>query len=186
MYHVRERRDGSTAAQQRLRPLGASRYRALRKTNHWPCAARHARTPAFCPCKPALINRAPLAPRPQERQRLQRCLQHTLNNLLQARAFDAAALNAAADALGGHAQRSRLPLLAAGDWDANTLLAVLTPLSLEVIWHDARDARLQQLDLHQPGLLGLVLNIRAPASWLSWITGSGRHWLALRKLGGAW
>ncbi|GBF87872.1 hypothetical protein Rsub_00584 [Raphidocelis subcapitata] len=117
-----------------------------------------------------------------ERQSLQRCLQHTLNNLLQRPAFGAADLDATADALGG-AQRNRW-LLPSGNWDANTLLAALAPLGLDVRWHDARDSDLARLDLTAPGLFGLVLNTPGHG-WWSALTG-GRHWLAIRRLGGAW
>lgn len=74
---------------------------------------------------------APLPSTPQqERQRQQQCLQHTLNNLLQQPQFTADDLNRAADGLGGHAQRSRLPLFFTGNWDVNTLMAALAPLQL--------------------------------------------------------
>ena len=70
---------------------------------------------------------APL--RTQERQRQRQCLQHALNNLLQRQAFSAADCDAAADGLGGLAPRSHLPYLA-GNWDANTLMALLVTLGL--------------------------------------------------------
>jgi hypothetical protein len=54
----------------------------------------------------------------------------------------------------------------------------------DVRWHDARDAELATLDLGAPALVGLILTAPS-ADWLGRLLG-GRHWLALRRLGGAW
>ncbi|KAI8463371.1 MAG: hypothetical protein J3K34DRAFT_527033 [Monoraphidium minutum] len=118
-----------------------------------------------------------------ERQQRMHCLMHACNALLQRRQFTPADLDTAADAMGGLAQRSRLPFFG-GNWDANTLLAALAPLGLDVLWHDLRDAELAGLDLGRPGLLGLLLNTRGGGA-VAWAMG-WRHWLALRRLGGAW
>lgn len=57
-------------------------------------------------------------------------------------------------------------------------------LMQDVAWHDSRDARLQRLDLSREGLVGLVLNQRA-GGLLGRLAGF-RHWLAIKRLGGAW
>lgn len=95
------------------------------------------------PQVPAHLPAAPLAPA-QERQREQRCLQHALNNLLQAPRFTPAELDAVADTLGGLAARnsSWVPWMR-GNWDANVLMAALAPLALV---RTARQRRCQQLD----------------------------------------
>lgn len=54
----------------------------------------------------------------------------------------------------------------------------------ELRWHDARDTQLQRLQLDDPLLVGLVLNVPG-RSLLSWLT-AGRHWVALRMLHGTW
>ena len=53
-----------------------------------------------------------------------------------------------------------------------------------VDWHDVRDIGLARLDLQQEQLLGLILNVKGTSLW-SRLMG-GRHWLALRKMGGIW
>lgn len=117
-----------------------------------------------------------------ERQRLQKCLQHTLNNLLQQEAFTAEKLDLLADSLGGHAQRNWL--FFSGNWDVNTLMAGLEAFQLDIRWHDARDTQLDRLDLDSHELFGIILNTPGQG-WLSWVL-QHRHWLAIRKLGGTW
>ena len=56
--------------------------------------------------------------------------------------------------------------------------------SQEVKWHSQADAGLQQLELDSGGLVGLVLNVRS--SWLLPRLMGGRHWLALKQVGGRW
>lgn len=49
-------------------------------------------------------------------------------------------------------------------------------------WHDARDRNFDTLDFDN--CVALILNVKAQGL-LSWLTG-GRHWFALRQLGGMW
>ncbi|KAL4452415.1 hypothetical protein ABPG75_008077 [Micractinium tetrahymenae] len=121
-----------------------------------------------------------------ERQRLQRCLQHSLNNLLQRPAVGCADLDELANQLAPG--RALQPLfhphrtLFLGNWDVNVLELALQRHGKELQWHDLRDASFQKLDLD--ACFGLILNIRADGMVTRLL--GGRHWVALRRLGGRW
>lgn len=118
----------------------------------------------------------------QERQRLQRCALHTLNNLFQGEAFTRAGLARLADGLS--ARRAGLlsphhwPLV--GNYDVNVLDAALASRGKELVW--ARQGTAP--DLAQAW--ALVLSLPAQGRLAAWL--GGRHWLGLRRLGptGAW
>lgn len=128
----------------------------------------------------------PPLPAYHERQRLQRCLQHTLNNLLQMPAASAADLDDLANQLAPG--RALQPLFHPhrtvwlGNWDVNVLELALRRHGKELQWHDLRDATFARLDLG--ACFGLILNIRADGVVTRLL--GGRHWVALRCLGGRW
>ncbi|GFP91170.1 josephin-like protein [Phtheirospermum japonicum] len=131
-----------------------------------------------------------------ERQKLQFCLLHSLNNLLQEKdAFTRANLNAIAEKLDleDPNKTTRTPLsvifkphhnVLTGNYDINVLIAALESKGKRVIWHDRRHGA-SSIDLDEPEdkLFGIVLNVpvrRYGGLWRS------RHWVALRKIERVW
>ncbi|EPS67437.1 hypothetical protein M569_07341, partial [Genlisea aurea] len=128
-----------------------------------------------------------------ERQKLQYCLMHALNNLFQQKqAFTRSALNAIAENLDDPAQSNWNPLSryifrphhneVTGNYDVNVLIAALEGRGKTVVWHDKRSGG-GSVDLDQPSLLGIILNVPVAKYGSLW---SGRHWIALRKIGNVW
>ncbi|XP_024543899.1 josephin-like protein [Selaginella moellendorffii] len=129
-----------------------------------------------------------------ERQRLQLCLLHALNNLLQGHdRFTRQILDAIADSLEEqHAtpwstrnlflpsKQHRNPLT--GNYDANVLMAALSSRGLEARWHDRRSA-IADDDLSRPNLAGLIANTSSQRFLGLW---RSRHWIALRRVHGSW
>ncbi|KAI3450118.1 hypothetical protein Pfo_006783 [Paulownia fortunei] len=131
-----------------------------------------------------------------ERQRLQFCLLHSLNNLFQERdAFTRANLNAIAEKLDleDPNKTTRTPLsvifkphhnVLTGNYDINVLIAALEERGKSVIWHDRRcGASSIDLDGPEDKLFGIVLNVpvrRYGGLWRS------RHWIALRRVERVW
>lgn len=132
-----------------------------------------------------------------ERQRLQFCLIHSLNNLFQEKdAFTRASLNAIAEKLDLYDPNKATwtPLSAifkphhnslTGNYDINVLIAALEEVKgKKVTWHDRRlGASSIALDGTRDELFGIVLNIpvrRYGGIWRS------RHWVALRRIEGVW
>ncbi|KAG9453892.1 hypothetical protein H6P81_006796 [Aristolochia fimbriata] len=131
-----------------------------------------------------------------EKQRLQFCLLHALNNLLQDKdSFTRADLDGIANQL--HLidpnQVNWNPLsrvfkphhnTLTGNYDVNVLICALEGKGKKVVWHDRRN-RASSIDLDQPEetFLGIMLNVpvrRFGGLWRS------RHWVALRKIAGFW
>ncbi|KAL1552870.1 ubiquitinyl hydrolase 1 [Salvia divinorum] len=128
-----------------------------------------------------------------EKQRLQFCLLHTLNNLFQEKdAFSRATLNAIARRLDlqDPNQSSWTPLsvvfkshhnVVTGNYDVNVLIAALEERGKSVKWHDRRcGASTIGLD---DKLFGIVLNVPVRRYGGLW---KGRHWIALRRVDSAW
>uniref|UniRef100_A0A1D1YP11 ubiquitinyl hydrolase 1 n=1 Tax=Anthurium amnicola TaxID=1678845 RepID=A0A1D1YP11_9ARAE len=131
-----------------------------------------------------------------ERQRLQFCLLHALNNLLQVEdSFTRAEVDAIADKLilddpdkprwtpfsvvfGPHHNRLT------GNYDVNVLIAALEGRGKRVIWHDRRNgASSIGLGRSNETLMGIMLNVpvkRFAGLWRS------RHWISLRRIDGVW
>jgi hypothetical protein len=125
----------------------------------------------------------------QERQRLQQCLKHTINNIAGRPAVSVAELNAIADGLiSGRTPRllhpHRTPFL--GNYDVNVLECALRTLGLELTWHDQRDTAFSALDPAADRLVAVILNVACGGWWSRLL--AARHWYALRTLrgGGAW
>ncbi|KAA8543762.1 hypothetical protein F0562_022061 [Nyssa sinensis] len=131
-----------------------------------------------------------------ERQRLQFCLLHSLNNLFQEKdTFTRENLNAIAEKLifDDPNKGTWTPLSAifkphhnalTGNYDINVLIAALEGKGKRVIWHDRRNGA-SSIDLDGPEdkLMGIILNIpvrRYGGLWKS------RHWVSLRRIGGVW
>ncbi|CAK7331298.1 unnamed protein product [Dovyalis caffra] len=131
-----------------------------------------------------------------EKQKLQFCLLHALNNLLQHQeAFTRARLNEIAEklVLDDPSKQTWTPLSIVfkphhnsftGNYDINVLIAALEEKDKTVVWHDRRNAA-STIDLDGPddSLFGIVLNVpvrRYAGLWKS------RHWIAMRKIGGVW
>ncbi|XVE79448.1 hypothetical protein DITRI_Ditri14bG0059700 [Diplodiscus trichospermus] len=129
-----------------------------------------------------------------ERQRLQFCLLHSLNNLFQHQdAFTRASLNSVAEKLVLDDPQKEIwtPLSlvfkphhnsVTGNYDINVLIAALEGKGKTVIWHDRRNGA-SIIDLNDAMLMGIVVNVpvrRYAGLWKS------RHWVALRKIDGVW
>ncbi|XP_043719068.1 josephin-like protein [Telopea speciosissima] len=131
-----------------------------------------------------------------EKQRLQFCLLHALNNLFQEKdTFTPAELNSISDklVLNDPSKERWTPLSVVfkphhnaitGNYDINVLIAALEGKGKEVVWHDHRNG-VSSIDLTgtEDALMGMVLNIpvrRFSGLWRS------RHWVTLRKLGDIW
>ncbi|XP_078435719.1 JOSEPHIN-like protein [Wolffia australiana] len=134
-----------------------------------------------------------------ERQRLQFCLLHALNNLFQEReeSFSRAELDAIAEKLCADDTVGRRwsPLSRVfrphhnrltGNYDVNVLMAAAGSRGRRVTWHDRRRGA-AAIGLDGPdepaGLEGLMLNVPARRLGGLW---SARHWLAVRRVHGRW
>ncbi|EFJ15797.1 hypothetical protein SELMODRAFT_117430 [Selaginella moellendorffii] len=111
-----------------------------------------------------------------ERQRLQLCLLHALNNLLQ----EQHATPWSTRNLFLPSKQHRNPLT--GNYDANVLMAALSSRGLEARWHDRRSA-IADDDLSRPNLAGLIANTSSQRFLGLW---RSRHWIALRRVHGSW
>ncbi|XP_062085142.1 josephin-like protein [Humulus lupulus] len=132
-----------------------------------------------------------------ERQKLQFCLLHSLNNLFQKKdTFTRASLNGIAEnlVLDEAEKRTWTPLSVlfkphhntfTGNYDINVLIAALEGKGKNLVWHDRRNGA-SSIDLDEPeedALMGIVLNI--PVKRFGGLCNS-RHWVTLRKIGGTW
>lgn len=131
-----------------------------------------------------------------EKQRLQFCLLHALNNLLQGReSFTRTQLDAIAKdlALIDPSKDPWNPLsvvwkphhnVLTGNYDINVLFAALEGKGKSVVWYDRRNgASSMDLTDSADSLTGIILN--KPVRKLRGLWRS-RHWLALRKINGVW
>ncbi|KAL8154093.1 hypothetical protein V2J09_011853 [Rumex salicifolius] len=133
-----------------------------------------------------------------ERQRLQFCLLHALNNLFQEKdAFTRAELDAIAVKLirDDPTQERWTPIsfvfkphhnLLTGNYDINVLIAALESKGKSVTWHDRR-VGVSSIDLKgsdgDGGLMGIVLNV--PVRRYGGLL-KNRHWVTLRMIHGVW
>ncbi|KAI3438252.1 hypothetical protein D9Q98_000688 [Chlorella vulgaris] len=122
-------------------------------------------------------------PRFHERQHLQRCALHSLNNLFQDTTCSRAELDAIASQLAPgllqlpflHPHRT----LYLGNWDVNVLELALQRHGKELHWVDSRDLSFAALDLQ--ACWGLLVNVRCDGAVARWL--GGRHWFALKQFG---
>ncbi|NXN96349.1 JOS2 protein, partial [Rhinopomastus cyanomelas] len=99
-----------------------------------------------------------------ERQRLELCALHALNNVLQRPAFSRRQADAICKrhlAPNSFLNPHRSPL-GTGNYDVNVILAALQSLGLTAVWWDKRRP-LSRLQL--PPVLGLILNLPSRPSW---------------------
>ncbi|CAI9759130.1 unnamed protein product [Fraxinus pennsylvanica] len=131
-----------------------------------------------------------------ERQKLQFCLLHSLNNLFQEKdAFTRANLNATAEKLNfddpNKATWTPMSVIfkphhnsLTGNYDINVLIAALEERGKRVIWHDRRNGTSPiDLDGLKDELFGIIVNVPVRRYAGLW---KGRHWVALRRIEGVW
>uniref|UniRef100_A0A1I7U8U3 ubiquitinyl hydrolase 1 n=1 Tax=Caenorhabditis tropicalis TaxID=1561998 RepID=A0A1I7U8U3_9PELO len=114
-----------------------------------------------------------------EKQRLQYCLIHTVNNILQKSEFDAAKMDEICYAFNEskwfNPHRS---WIGTGNYDANILMAALQQHDLKVMWYDKR---VPVERIHVEKVRAVVLNI--PSRTLLTLY-RGRHWFAVVQKNG--
>ncbi|KAG5401698.1 hypothetical protein IGI04_016305 [Brassica rapa subsp. trilocularis] len=129
-----------------------------------------------------------------ERQRLQFCLLHSLNNLFQDKdAFTREGLDSISEVLGTDdpCQETWTPLSLllkphhnrlTGNYDVSVMVAALEGKGKSVEWHDKRYGA-YSINLGADTLMGIVLNVpvtRYVGLWRS------RRWVVMRKINGIW
>ena len=119
-----------------------------------------------------------------EKQSLQFCAQHALNNVLQEAAFTKGDLDAICAELAPESSSLFNPhksWLGLGNYDVNVIIKALNNKDLEAVWFDKRK---KLNDLRLENVFGFLLNVpvqRAiPVPVLA-----NKHWLAVRKVDGA-
>ncbi|XP_072703766.1 josephin-2 [Ciconia boyciana] len=120
-----------------------------------------------------------------ERQRLELCALHALNNVLQRRCFTQEAADEICKRLAPAARLNpHRSLLGTGNYDVNVIMAALQSLELAAVWWDKRRS-LERLALGQ--ILGFILNVPSQVS-LGFVALPVRrqHWLAVRQLRGTY
>ncbi|XP_074786157.1 josephin-2 isoform X3 [Athene noctua] len=120
-----------------------------------------------------------------ERQRLELCALHALNNVLQRPCFTQEAADEICKRLAPDARLNpHRSLLGTGNYDVNVIMAALQSLELAAVWWDKRRS-LERLVLGQ--ILGFILNVPSHVS-LGFVALPLRrkHWLAVRQLRGTY
>ncbi|XP_074994900.1 josephin-2 isoform X1 [Calonectris borealis] len=120
-----------------------------------------------------------------ERQRLELCAVHALNNVLQRPCFTQEAADEICKRLAPDARLNpHRSLLGTGNYDVNVIMAALQSLELAAVWWDKRRS-LERLALGQ--ILGFILNVPSHVS-LGFVALPLRrkHWLAVRQLRGTY
>ncbi|XP_023640033.1 josephin-like protein [Capsella rubella] len=130
-----------------------------------------------------------------ERQRLQFCLLHSLNNLFQEKdAFTRENLNSIAEKLVDDDPNKEtwtpLSLLLkphhntlTGNYDVNVMITALEGKGKSVVWHDKRSGA-SSIDLNDAdALMGIVLNVPVKRYGGLW---KSRHWVVVRRINGVW
>ncbi|XP_039213785.1 josephin-2 [Crotalus tigris] len=118
-----------------------------------------------------------------ERQRLELCAVHALNNVLQERLFTQEIADEICKRLAPDARwNPHRSFLGTGNYDVNVIMAALQSVGLEAVWWDKRRP-LEQLTL--AGLVGFIINVPSNVclGFLS-LPVRRRHWIAVRQLDG--
>ncbi|KAM6038188.1 josephin-2 isoform 1-T1 [Chlamydotis macqueenii] len=120
-----------------------------------------------------------------ERQRLELCALHALNNVLQRPCFTQEAADEICKRLAPNARLNpHRSFLGTGNYDVNVIMAALQSLDLAAVWWDKRRS-LERLALGQ--ILGFILNVPSHVSLGSVALPLRRqHWLAVRQLCGTY
>lgn len=124
----------------------------------------------------------PSPPPYHERQRLELCAVHALNNVLQRPCFTRQAADDICKRLAPDARLNpHRGLLGLGNYDVNVIMAALHSVGMAAVWWDKRRP-LHRLALDR--IHGFILNVPSPVS-LGFLPLPFRrhHWLAVRKLG---
>ncbi|XP_014809526.1 PREDICTED: uncharacterized protein LOC106894983 [Calidris pugnax] len=171
-----------TSTRRNPAPRGAVTGRATRHTFWSSLRAPGSRVPpetgatSGCPPPSGLYH---------ERQRLELCALHALNNLLQRPCFTRQAANDICKRLAPDARLNpHRSLLGTGNYDVNVIMAALQGLGLAAVWWDKRRS-LERLALGE--ILGFILNVPSNISlgFLE-LPFHRQHWLAVRQLHGTY
>ncbi|VDK73053.1 unnamed protein product [Litomosoides sigmodontis] len=115
-----------------------------------------------------------------EKQRMQLCLLHTLNSLLQRSEFRKVDLDYIAENLHNSRWLNRhRSLFGFGNYDINVLIAALKRKNLMVNWFDSRRST-ACLDFSR--IFGFIFNIASRGFIPFW---TGHHWFTVRQIGAA-
>lgn len=115
-----------------------------------------------------------------EKQRLQLCLVHTLNALLQRSEFTKADLDCIAENLHNSRWFNRhRSMFGLGDYDVNVLIAALETKNLTLNWFDSRRSA---ACLNFSKIFGFIFNITTRRYIPFW---NGCHWFTVRQIGDA-
>eukprot|EP00250_Pteridium_aquilinum_P009032 c18399_g1_i1 orf=50-658(+) len=130
-----------------------------------------------------------------DRQRLQLCLLHALNNLFQGETtFTRSELNTIASSFSGELQHGATRLFSrlfnahynifTGNYDVNVLMVALQTRGAEAHYCDRRKGA-AAIDFNDPDnrLIGFIINYQTEKYSGMW---KGRHWAALRNIDGIW
>ncbi|XP_067878342.1 josephin-2 isoform X4 [Heterodontus francisci] len=120
-----------------------------------------------------------------ERQRLELCAVHSLNNLLQERLFSKEQLDRLCERLAPDSLLNpHRSILGTGNYDVNILIAALLTRDLAAIWWDKRRS-LGTLVLSR--VLGFILNVPSNVT-LGFVSLPIRrkHWVAVRQVDGVY
>ncbi|KAL5710410.1 ubiquitinyl hydrolase 1 [Ranunculus cassubicifolius] len=127
-----------------------------------------------------------------EKQKLQFCLIHALNNLFQEKdLFNRSELNTIAEKLVLEDPIKQIwnplsPIFKphhnslTGNYDVNVLISALEGKGKKVTWHDRRNGA-ESIDFTR--LMGIVINVSVKRFGGFW---RSRHWVALREIDGVW
>ncbi|XP_006014946.1 josephin-2 isoform X2 [Alligator sinensis] len=120
-----------------------------------------------------------------ERQRLELCAVHALNNVLQQRRFTQEAADEICKRLAPDARMNpHCSFLGTGNYDVNVIMAALHSLDFAAVWWDKRRS-LEQLVLSQ--ILGFIINVPSNVSlgFMS-LPLRRKHWIAVRQVNGTY
>ncbi|XP_053577066.1 josephin-2 [Bombina bombina] len=120
-----------------------------------------------------------------ERQRLELCAVHALNNLLQRPEITQQRAEEICRGLAPNTLfNPHRSVLGTGNYDVNVIMAALHSLDYAAVWWDKRRS-LESLVLSE--ILGFILNIPSPVSlgFLS-LPITRKHWIAVRQINGVY
>ncbi len=115
-----------------------------------------------------------------EKQSLQLCAVHTLNNLVQSRRFTKSSLDKICLELSpGSFINPHKSIFGTGNYDVNVITQACCSLGYNVKWFDKRiDVKRVILD----EVFGMIVNV--VSSGFPWLGGS--HWYCIRRIGAQW
>ncbi|XP_075040244.1 josephin-2 [Mixophyes fleayi] len=120
-----------------------------------------------------------------ERQRLELCAVHALNNLLQRAEITQLRAEEICRGLSPNSViNPHRSLLGTGNYDVNVIMAALQTMDFAAVWWDKRRS-LESLELSE--IFGFILNIPSPISlgFLS-LPITRKHWIAVRQMNGVY